>query len=185
MEDLLDFVEYLSKLKLTVRTGWKMLEVEKGETIGSHSFSTAFLAWILAKKKKLDVNKTIKMALIHDLIEGITGDVSAVEEKYIIKHSLEEKAMPELKKILPKELENDVENLILELNEGKTEESKVVKEADKLDTAFQAFLYNKTGEINQFDLSGFIEFAEEVCQEGHSKELIDYIKSLQKNKKSK
>lgn len=179
MKDLIEFLDYISKLKLTVRTGWKMLEIEEGETIGSHSFGVAFLAWVLAKKRKLDVDKTIKMALIHDIIEGITGDIAYVEDRYKIKHVLEKKAIPKLRKILPKELRNDIETLIEELIEEKTEEAKTVKEADRLDTTFQAHIYKK---INYGKLSHFIEYAEEVCKQGHSKEILDYIKGIKKKK---
>ncbi len=180
MKDLIEFLEYISKLKLTVRTGWKMLEVKKGETIGSHSFGVTFLAWLLAKKKKIDVDKTIKMALIHDIIEGITGDIAFVEEKYKIKEDLEKKALPKLMKIIPNELRNDIRDLIQELIEEKTEEAKTVKEADRLDTTIQAHIYDK---INDGKLSHFIEYAEETCRKKYSKEILDYIKSLQKKSK--
>jgi len=177
MKDLIEFFEYISKLKLTVRTGWKMLNIKEGETIGSHSFGTMFIAWLLAKKKKLDVEKTIKMALVHDLIEGITGDIAYVDEKHKIKHKLEKKAIPELRKIIPEELRDEIFDLIDELNAEKTEESKTVKEADRLDTFLQAKFYKK---INAGELSKFTEYTEEVCKEGHSKEIFDYIKNLKK-----
>jgi len=182
VKELIKFLEYVSKLKLTVRTGWKILEIEKGETIGSHSFGVIFLSWLLAKKKKIDVDKTIKMALVHDLIEGITGDIAYTEEKYKIKDYLEEKALPELMRILPNELKNDIRTLIQDLIEEKTEEAITVREADRLDTIFQAHLYKK---INSGKLSHFIEYAEEVCKKGYSRDILDYIKSLQGNKKSK
>ncbi len=82
-------------------------------------------------------------------------------------------------RILPKELRNDMKTLIEELIEEKTKEAKTVKEADRLDTTFQAHLYNK---INAGKLSHFIEYAEEVCKQGYSKEILDYIKCLQKKK---
>jgi len=179
MEDLIKFFEYISKLKLTVRTGWKMLKVKGGETIGSHSFGTTFIAWLLAKQKKLDVEKTIKMALIHDLIEGVTGDIAFVDERHKIKSEIEGKAIPKLKKIIPEEFRNEILNLIVELNEEKTEESKIVKEADRLDTTIQAYFYKI------INAGKFIEYAEDVCKKGYSKEILDYIKSIEENRKSK
>ena len=179
MKELVEFLEYVSKLKLAVRTGWKMLGVKKGETIGSHSFGTMFIAWLLARKKKLDVERTIKMALVHDLLEGITGDIAFVEKRYKVKHGLEKEAIPKLKKIIPEELRDDILTLIDELDKGKTEESRTVKQADRLDTTIQAYFYKKIG-------SGkFIEYAEEICKEGYSKEILDYIKDLEEKQKIK
>jgi putative hydrolase of HD superfamily len=165
-----------------VRTGWNFYKVRgTRETIGSHSFGVAFLAWILAKKENVDPNKTIKLALIHDLLEGITGDITPHDDSYRIKKTIEKKAIPMLKKILPSELKKDIQNLIEDLIEGKTKESRIVIQADKLDTAFQAYLYErkKFGKnIKDSDLSSFFDF---TVRERFSKELLDYIKSLRKS----
>ncbi|MDI6825594.1 MAG: HD domain-containing protein [Candidatus Aenigmarchaeota archaeon] len=181
MKSLVNFLDYISRLKLTVRTGWDLHDVPGiRETIGSHSFGVTFLAWILAKKEDVDVDKTIKLALIHDLLEGITGDITPYDDSYRIKQVIEKKAMSELKKLLPLELKKDVENLIEELNEGKTRESQIVMQADKLDTAFQAYLYEKKKfgkNIRDSDLSAFFDFH---VKEKFSKEFLSYIKSLRK-----
>jgi len=151
------------------------------ETIGSHSFGVAFLAWLLAKKKNVDVNKTIKLALIHDLLEGITGDITPHDDSYRTKKIIEKKAVPKLKKILPSELKNDVANLIEELIEDKTEESHIVMQADKLDTAFQAYLYEKKKygkDVKDSELAGFFDF--NTKSNKFSRELLDHIKKLRK-----
>jgi len=182
MKDLTKFLKYISKLKLTVRTGWKMRDVPGvKETIGSHSFGTAFIAWIMAKKEKVDVDKTLKMALIHDLLEGIIGDITPYDKNYRIKKILEREAINKLEKLLPEELKDVVKNLIEELIEGKTKESQIVIQADKLDTAFQAYLYEKDKygkNIEGSKLSEFFDSIEKICEEGFSKELLGYIKSL-------
>jgi len=182
VKDLAKFLKYISKLKLTVRTGWRMREVPGvKETIASHSFGTAFIAWIMAKKEKVDVNKTVKMALIHDILEGIIGDITPYDKNYRIKEILEKEAMNKLEKLLPEELKLNVKKLIKELIEGKTKESQIVIQADKLDTAFQAYLYEKEKygkNIENSDLTEFFNSVEKICKEGFSKELLDYIKSL-------
>jgi len=182
MKDLEKFLKYISKLKLTARTGWKMRDVPGvKETIASHSFGTVFIAWIMAKKKKVDVNKTVKMALIHDLLEGIIGDITPYDKNYQIKEILEKEAINKLEKLLPEELKVDVKNLIDELIEGKTKESQIVIQADKLDTAFQAYIYEKEKygkNIENSDLTEFFDSIEKVCKEGFSKEFLDYIKNL-------
>jgi len=181
MEDLTKFLIYISKLKLTVRTGWKMRETPGvKETIGSHSFGTTLIAWIIAEKEIVDVDKTLKMALIHDLLEGIIGDLTPYDKNYQIKKILEKEAINKLEKLLPEELKKEVKDLIDELIENKTKESQVVVQADKLDTVFQAYLYEKEKygkNINNSDFSEFFQSIEKMCKNGFSKELLDYIKN--------
>jgi putative hydrolase of HD superfamily len=182
MKNLTEFLEYISKIKLTVRTGWDFYKIPGiRETIGSHSFGVTLITWILAKKEKVNVDKVIKMALVHDLLEGITGDITPHDEAYKIKHVIEKKAIQKLKKILPKELKKDIEKLINELIECKTKESQIVIQADKLDTAFQAYLYEKKKygkNLKDSELSGFFDF--KIKDNEFSRELLDYIKKLRK-----
>ncbi len=182
MKNITDFLKYVSKLKLTVRTGWNFYKIPGiRETIGSHSFGVTFIAWILAKKEKVDVDKVIKMALVHDILEGITGDITPHDEAYKNKHTIEKKAIQKLKKTLPKELNLDIEKLINELIERRTKESQIVIQADKLDTAFQAYLYEKKKygkNIKDSEMSNFFDF--NVKNNKFSRELLDYIKKLRK-----
>jgi putative hydrolase of HD superfamily len=178
MKNLEKFLNYISDLKLTVRTGWKMRQIEKGETIGSHSFSVSLLAWIFSNERGLNSNKVIKLALVHELLEGIIGDIPAFTEKHKHKRKLEEKALPELEKILPKEIKDEIISLVKELIEGKTIESKIVIQADRLDTLFQLYFYKKRklGKLTKSDFQSFYSYAKEVCKDGFSKEFLEFMK---------
>jgi len=151
------------------------------ETIGSHSFGVVFISWIIAEKENANVEKTIKMALIHDLLEGIMGDLTPLDKNYHIKDILEKEALIKLDNLLPKELKSEVKSLINELLENKTIESIIVTEADKLDTIFQAYSYEKKIHGTNIDDSTFSEFfdsAQNKCKSDFSKKFLDYIKSL-------
>jgi len=182
MKELIKFFDYISKLKLTVRTGWDMRKVpDVRETIGSHSFGVVFISWIMAKKENADVEKTIKMALIHDLLEGIMGDLTPLDKNYHIKEILEKEAMVKLESLLPEELKSEVKSLINELLENKSKESAIVAEADKLDTAFQAYLYEKKiygKNIDDSTFSEFFDFAQKKCNSDFSKEFLEHVRSL-------
>jgi len=182
MKELVKFFDYISKLKLTVRTGWDMRRVpDVRETIGSHCFGVVFFSWIMAKKENADVERTIKMALIHDLLEGIMGDLTPLDKNYHIKDILEKEAMVKLDILLPEELKNEVKSLLNELLKNKTKESIIVTEADKLDTAFQAYLYEKKiydKNIDDSTFSEFFDFAQRKCKSDFSKEFLEYIRSL-------
>jgi putative hydrolase of HD superfamily len=119
--------------------------------------------------------------LIHDLLEGLIGDLTPYDKNYRIKEILEREAIIKLENLLPEALKNDIKKLIEELLESKTKESQIVMQADKLDTAFQAYLYEKEkyGKyIENSDLTEFFESVEKVCKKGFSKELLDYIRIL-------
>ena len=74
MQELLDFFINIQKLKKKKRKGWVVHQIEDAESTASHIFRTAILTWILARRKKLNIKKVIKMALLHDLCEVFTFD---------------------------------------------------------------------------------------------------------------
>lgn len=72
------FVNFLlksGKLKNVRRTGWLREKMSDPETVAEHSWRLAVLSWFLGRELGVDENKLIKMALIHDLEEAVTGDV--------------------------------------------------------------------------------------------------------------
>ena len=86
-----------------------------------------------------------------------------------------------MKKILPSELKAEIQKLVNELIECKTKESKIVVQADKLDTAFQAYLYEKKKygkNVKNSDMSNFFDF--DTVNNYLSRKLLDYIKKLRK-----
>ena len=75
--DYLDFLKNVGKSKRLLRTGWVREKVKDPESVAEHSFRVSVLAMVLTDKLgyDLDKNKLIKMALLHDLGEVITGDI--------------------------------------------------------------------------------------------------------------
>ena len=77
---LFDFFYIVLELKKTPRKGWKeKIDVLHPESVADHSFSAAVMAMIFSDLKKLDTEKMLKMALLHDLSESITGDFTPEE----------------------------------------------------------------------------------------------------------
>lgn len=74
MQKLLDFFINIQKLKSQKRKGWIVHQIKDSESTASHIFRTTILSWILARRKKLNIGKVIKMGLIHDLCEVFTFD---------------------------------------------------------------------------------------------------------------
>src|SRR3989344_4050557 len=129
-------------LKRLPRSGWIQVGVQNPETVGSHSFRTALIAWALAKFLNADTNKVVKMGLLHDLEEARTGDLNMVNKRYHL-NDKRAKAYSDALKNSPFVIEALV--LITELSMGKTLEAKIVKDADKLDLFLQAFEYKSAG----------------------------------------
>ena len=105
---------------------------------------------------KLDSNKCVKMALVHDLAEATVGDITpycGVSDKD--KHQLELEAITKMTTLLP--LGGDeIQALWKEYEEGTSNEAKLVKDLDKLEMIMQALEYETDGE-NGKSLDGFFD----------------------------
>lgn len=73
--EILEFALTLGKLKTLKRSGWIRNNIKNPERVTEHSFRVAVLAMILAPKVGADVNRSVKMALIHDIGEAEIGDI--------------------------------------------------------------------------------------------------------------
>lgn len=51
-----------------------MHRIKDSETTASHIFRMAMLSWVLGRKKGLNMEKVLKMALVHDICEVFTKD---------------------------------------------------------------------------------------------------------------
>ena len=77
MKDLLDFFIEVGKLKRMPRRGWIINQIKNPESIAEHIFRSALMGWIIGEMKgNINVEKLIKIALIHDLCEVYAGDTT-------------------------------------------------------------------------------------------------------------
>jgi len=90
---LIDFFEIVGELKSVRRTGWLNHKVPNPESVADHSFRTAVMAMILAPKIGANVEKAIKMALIHDIGETKIGDVITMQGKQTLANQSEKLAL--------------------------------------------------------------------------------------------
>ena len=96
------FFEIVLKLKNTPRQGWiEKLEINNPESVADHSYSTSIMSMVLSDLEGINSEKIIRMALLHDLAESITGDITPntiSNNEKIMKENL---AMEEILKSLP------------------------------------------------------------------------------------
>lgn len=148
--NILDFFSTIAKLKDTARAGWLLHGVPNGESVADHSFQTAIMAMFLAPKIGVDQNKSVLMALMHDIGESIIGDkITERGSSKLPNHvqkQIDERAAVQL--VLEKTGMEKYLELFDELVEGKTPEAKFVRQLDKLEMAIQAYKYEIENGIN-------------------------------------
>ena len=154
--DLFNFFNIIEELKHSERQGWKDKEVERPrDTIASHSLGASLLGWVLAEKEDLDSNKIVKMLIMHDLIMAYIEDYTPKDQEFDSKKEMERKAFDKLVEDVPEVIRDEFTSLFQELQDQETDEAKLAKEADKLDTLLQARSYNQ--ESDEEFLQEFLE----------------------------
>jgi len=142
-EDLKTLFEDIESLKHTEREGWKKKGIKSpSDTIATHSFGAALLAWLLADSERIESEKAVKMAVAHDFMMARMPDLTPEDEDYGRKKELEKDSIEEMREEYP-ELAEEIFELIEEVQKRETEEAKIVKKADKLDTLMQAESYEE------------------------------------------
>ena len=94
--------------------------------------------------KKVNKLKVLKMVLIHDLAEAVTGDIPSFElsERQNEKHSNEEKALKHIISSLPVRLQKEIMFLWNEFENCQTQEAKFANSIDKIEVCIQHNLAN-------------------------------------------
>ena len=102
--------------------------------------------------RRVDVERVIRMALLHDLAEALTFDISKGYLDYLgksgeaMKRKVEQAAWKHvIKGIRSRSLRMKYAGLQSEFDAEETFESQIVHAADKLDILFQALAYHQRG----------------------------------------
>jgi len=168
MKNIANFLFEAGMLKRTPRSGFQFLGTG-AESVAEHIFRTTYIGYALGRMSKdTDVDRLIKMCLFHDLPEARTGDLNYVNKKYV--KADEQKAVKDLAATLP--FGNEIENLVLEYEEGKTVESKIARDADQLEMILALKEYKDLG--NKY-ADEWLQFSLKRLQTESAKELAKMI----------
>jgi len=141
----LEMLRTAGRLKSVPRKGWvKKLGIEQPESVADHSYRTALMAMLYSDLRGLDTARVLRMALLHDLPEGVVGDTIPGERTRREKLRLESAAMKRILAALPREQRERYYGIWREFNRGATREAMLVREVDKLEMAVQAREYGRT-----------------------------------------
>jgi putative hydrolase of HD superfamily len=180
------FFHELETLKNLKRSGWVRFRIKRPESVADHSFRLAMMAMVLAPKLGLNVEKCIRMALLHDLSEIRTGDIVVKSDDpnyHVEKRKKFRREEDSIKKVLSNLDRNQADEffkLWLEVEEGTTAEGKFVSELDKLEMVFQALEYERENRSKK-RLDEFFEDAEKRIK---TPELLELLKEI-KHERSK
>lgn len=132
---LLAFLRRIETLKTNPRHAYTAGGAR--ETVAAHSWRTALLAMLLASEfPELDMNKVIRMCLIHDLGEAVTGDIPAFE-KTDEHRSQERLALAQLVDTAPAADAAQMHALFAEMDALGTPEARLYKALDRIEAVIQ------------------------------------------------
>lgn len=134
-EKLLEIMRVAERLKCNTRHS--VTSDGRTESVAEHSWMLALMAMLLTDTyPELNMDRVIRMCLIHDLGEAFTGDIPTFLKTE--QHSeKEEEQYDAWIKTFPEPLFREFEVLLSEMKEMKTEEAKLYKTLDKMEAVIQ------------------------------------------------
>ena len=134
-KELLDFLHIAEHLKCNTRHSYT--SSGRHESVAEHSWRLALMAFLMKDQLPgVDMDKVLKMCLIHDLGEAITGDIPAFEKTDDHRHT-EARAVDSLAAALPRPLSDEFSALFAEMEARTTPEARVFKALDRMEAVLQ------------------------------------------------
>lgn len=123
--------------KLKCNTRHCVTSTGRPESVAEHSWRLALMAMLLTGEfPELDLNRVIRMCLIHDLGEAFTGDIPTFV-KTDADSRREDDLFDRWIQTLPADVRGEWESLLEEMNAQKTGEAKLYKALDRLEAVIQ------------------------------------------------
>ncbi|OYR38605.1 MULTISPECIES: HD family hydrolase [unclassified Halorubrum] len=137
-------------LKDERRTGWQLRGVGDPESVAAHAWGVAYLVLALGDRFRedlpgLDLDRALRLAVVHDVAEAETGDVATRADSTAdsadpaAKEAAEREAMADLAGPLPDRVRDAWESY----EARDSPEAILAKECDLLDVCLQAVIYER------------------------------------------
>ena len=134
-EQLLAILSTAERLKCTPRHSWT--SSGRRESVAEHSWRLSLLALLVTDEfPDLDMDRVIRMCLIHDLGEAFTGDIPSFQ-KTKADSATEDQKLDQWIATFPMPLREELQALLQEMGEMKTKESRLYKALDNLEAVIQ------------------------------------------------
>ena len=172
----------LQRLKRLDRTGWTLRGLPNGtESVAAHSFGVTVAAMLLAVEIKahgtdVDLEKVLRMALLHDWAETRVGDMPKTAVSYFGTQARRTAEIAAFADIVAEAgaSSSTYRTLYQEYEERESLEARIVKAADVVDLLVQALALERGGARG---LDEFWEVAKvaDFQLEGRPGELVDTV----------
>ena len=168
-KELLEILSVAEKLKCNTRHCYT--SSGRRESVAEHSWRLALMAMLLAPEfPNADMDRVIRMCLIHDMGEAFTGDIPAFD-KTAADAGREDALLMNWVQTLPADSRQEWTALLTEMNALETWEAKIYKALDKLEAVIQH---------NESDISTWIplEYDLQLTYGEENVEFSPYLRSL-------
>ena len=133
--ELLQILSVAEKLKCNTRHCYT--SSGRHESVAEHSWRIALMAMLISPEfPEADMNKVIRMCLIHDLGEAFTGDIPTFW-KTDADTETEDALLDQWVQTLPEGTKQEFASLLKEMNALETQEAKIYKALDKMEAVIQ------------------------------------------------
>jgi putative hydrolase of HD superfamily len=195
VDSAVDAVCAAYELKDERRTGWQLRGVDDPESVAAHSWGVAYLVVAFGDRFRdelpgVDLDRALRLAVVHDVAEALTGDVATRADETAnpidreAKAAAEREAMATLADPLPAR----IADAFATYEARETPEAVLVKECDLLDTCVQAVVYERedrydpaTGDPTAFTeydaLDEFFATTEQRLQTDAGRVLFDRLRA--------
>ena len=168
-KELLEILSVAEKLKCNTRHCYT--SSGRRESVAEHSWRLALMAMLLAPEfPDADMDRVIRMCLIHDMGEAFTGDIPAFD-KTAADAGREDILLMNWVQTLPEDTRQEWTALLTEMNALETQEAKIYKALDKLEAVIQH---------NESDISTWIplEYDLQLTYGEENVQFSPYLRSL-------
>ena len=175
----IDFIKEIDKIKYVQRRT-KLFNSNRPENDAEHSWHLAMMVLVLAEhsNETLDIVKTLKMVLIHDIVEIDAGDTFIYDAVKAHTNTEEERLAAErIFGLLPPGQAEEFIAIWEEFEAGKTKEARFARSVDRLQPLLQN-LSNNGGTWTEFAIDYEKVYQKKKVIKQGSQLLWDYAKNL-------
>lgn len=177
IKKIVNFIFETSQLKRQKTSGWNLIGAHNPPSIADQALRVAQIGYILAvMENNPNPEKITTMLVIHDNGEARIGDQNKVSAKYHNKSEAENQAFKDQTKSLGKKIEEKWNVYFEEFEKRTTPEGVIAKDADWLESAFQAKEYLDLGHK---DAQNWIDNVEAALETESAKKLLREMKKTE------
>jgi putative hydrolase of HD superfamily len=170
LDKVSDFLFEVGMLAKTPRSGFFFLGSGQ-QSVAEHINRVTYVGYVLCKMiEGVDSAKVMQMCLFHDLAEARTSDLNYVHQKYV--KADEDKALTHIAESLP--FGEEIKQLVVERNSGASIESKIAKDADRIEWILSL---KEQVDIGNTKAKDWLESAVKRIETNEAKQLAEAILS--------